>query len=623
MPASCYAGRGPYTSSSGEFNRAPVSGTELPYARGKTPSLQNEASQGSPTDRGSAEGPHHSTSPLDRSKTTALDKEDLDYSAEDWIAGQLIPSTAGKSRDGAQRNEPRRTGDLLIPHRGQRRSAALRTDSTCRLRKSNSAGELVSAGDPALLGSDDAHTYTACATGSKPSSGGGQSRAQHNLAPNVGLNLQHHSSRRPQEEEEGRHNVGLHSTQRREEEGERQNREESSFKEDVRRKSINNGDEAAGRQRTSQRQSDKHLSAVSYDLVTNVRRSSSEDDRRPSPGSEAPDDRSDRHDEGLRFTDEEQVGSSSSSVLDFEEQARRYHDYAERSVEPLEVDGRETSPGSRAPCSPSRGHQDRGRLSPVQQLCRYFEERSKEAKNEGRSYHPGGARRHHAGRTSDGDKDSTATGIKCGNDRQWSSGAKTDERPNFSVPQAQSTQKRQEEAHNMDGELQPSDWTRTVATSTAHREDTHGIRSNEVDVDRDDRRQLSFEDDQRVSKEVATTEHGQGDRCSLPTINQEERRRETYEVDSSRNFWRNDHRYDDFPSPYVERINREDSRQALVFETYADEVLDNCEQRRRSNHRSEERQSTERTPTHHPLDCLLYTSPSPRDGLLSRMPSSA
>mgnify|MGYP003379429410 CR=1 FL=1 len=25
----------------------------------------------------------------------------------------------------------------------------------------------------------------------------------------------------------------------------------------------------------------------------------------------------------------------------------------------------------------------------------------------------------------------------------------------------------------------------------------------------------------------------------------------------------------------------------------------------------------------HPNDCLLYTSPSPRDGLLSRMPSSA
>jgi len=25
----------------------------------------------------------------------------------------------------------------------------------------------------------------------------------------------------------------------------------------------------------------------------------------------------------------------------------------------------------------------------------------------------------------------------------------------------------------------------------------------------------------------------------------------------------------------------------------------------------------------HPLFCLLYTSPSPRDGLLSRMPSSA
>ena len=27
--------------------------------------------------------------------------------------------------------------------------------------------------------------------------------------------------------------------------------------------------------------------------------------------------------------------------------------------------------------------------------------------------------------------------------------------------------------------------------------------------------------------------------------------------------------------------------------------------------------------TKKPLDCLLYTSPSPRDGLLSRMPSSA
>ena len=107
VPASCYAGRGPYASSSGEFNRAPVSGTELPYARGRTPSLQMEASQDSPTDRGSAEGPHHSTSPLDRREATMLDKEDLDYSAEDWIAGQLIPSTAEKSRDGAQRNEPR------------------------------------------------------------------------------------------------------------------------------------------------------------------------------------------------------------------------------------------------------------------------------------------------------------------------------------------------------------------------------------------------------------------------------------------------------------------------------------------------------------------------------------
>ena len=28
-------------------------------------------------------------------------------------------------------------------------------------------------------------------------------------------------------------------------------------------------------------------------------------------------------------------------------------------------------------------------------------------------------------------------------------------------------------------------------------------------------------------------------------------------------------------------------------------------------------------PTHEVTDCLLYTSPSPRDGLLSRMPSSA
>ena len=29
------------------------------------------------------------------------------------------------------------------------------------------------------------------------------------------------------------------------------------------------------------------------------------------------------------------------------------------------------------------------------------------------------------------------------------------------------------------------------------------------------------------------------------------------------------------------------------------------------------------TPVDHPSICLLYTSPSPRDGLLSRMPSSA
>ena len=28
-------------------------------------------------------------------------------------------------------------------------------------------------------------------------------------------------------------------------------------------------------------------------------------------------------------------------------------------------------------------------------------------------------------------------------------------------------------------------------------------------------------------------------------------------------------------------------------------------------------------PSNNPLICLLYTSPSPRDGLLSRMPSSA
>ena len=33
---------------------------------------------------------------------------------------------------------------------------------------------------------------------------------------------------------------------------------------------------------------------------------------------------------------------------------------------------------------------------------------------------------------------------------------------------------------------------------------------------------------------------------------------------------------------------------------------------------------TDRTAwVHHLKDCLLYTSPSPRDGLLSRMPSSA
>ena len=30
-----------------------------------------------------------------------------------------------------------------------------------------------------------------------------------------------------------------------------------------------------------------------------------------------------------------------------------------------------------------------------------------------------------------------------------------------------------------------------------------------------------------------------------------------------------------------------------------------------------------RSPFDRPIDCLLYTSPSPRDGLLSRMPSSA
>ena len=29
------------------------------------------------------------------------------------------------------------------------------------------------------------------------------------------------------------------------------------------------------------------------------------------------------------------------------------------------------------------------------------------------------------------------------------------------------------------------------------------------------------------------------------------------------------------------------------------------------------------SPVHKYIDCLLYTSPSPRDGLLSRMPSSA
>ena len=29
------------------------------------------------------------------------------------------------------------------------------------------------------------------------------------------------------------------------------------------------------------------------------------------------------------------------------------------------------------------------------------------------------------------------------------------------------------------------------------------------------------------------------------------------------------------------------------------------------------------TGEHEPFPCLLYTSPSPRDGLLSRMPSSA
>ena len=34
----------------------------------------------------------------------------------------------------------------------------------------------------------------------------------------------------------------------------------------------------------------------------------------------------------------------------------------------------------------------------------------------------------------------------------------------------------------------------------------------------------------------------------------------------------------------------------------------------------QDKQSVDQTPKH---TCLLYTSPSPRDGLLSRMPSSA
>ena len=59
--------------------------------------------------------------------------------------------------------------------------------------------------------------------------------------------------------------------------------------------------------------------------------------------------------------------------------------------------------------------------------------------------------------------------------------------------------------------------------------------------------------------------------------------------------------------------NREMLKEILlpIFKTYADNYV----------WRIEEGEDPEKDQTH--PTCLLYTSPSPRDGLLSRMPSSA
>ena len=61
--------------------------------------------------------------------------------------------------------------------------------------------------------------------------------------------------------------------------------------------------------------------------------------------------------------------------------------------------------------------------------------------------------------------------------------------------------------------------------------------------------------------------------------------------------------------------------------TYADEIKDNSEIEEQYfeilAYDAENNRSLAVLSTHNANACLLYTSPSPRDGLLSRMPSSA
>ena len=53
------------------------------------------------------------------------------------------------------------------------------------------------------------------------------------------------------------------------------------------------------------------------------------------------------------------------------------------------------------------------------------------------------------------------------------------------------------------------------------------------------------------------------------------------------------------------------------------ELLERCYRFAQEAHEGQQRKSGEPYFTHCLKTCLLYTSPSPRDGLLSRMPSSA